>query len=381
MSRSDETARPESSPKSGPHLAAPGEEALGSALARLGLEGTLLLHALAERMGMAATDLSCLLLLVLEGPATAGRLATRSGLTSGAITGVVDRLARVGLVERRSDPDDRRRVVISLVEPRWPQVRQAMTPLSGAVSDLALALQGIRNGAEPPPAPAPGDTTAPVAALRVLQLAGDAFASAVEQLRRPLETAGPAPAPPHSNAVLRLTAWSSGTVVVRAGDLGADLARRVEGPVSVRVRVALVALTQLRGRQAGSGPAVVDVHRDVAWEVDLSGGANRLRVELPDLSVTGINVRGGANRVELALPAPVAPTPVHIGGGANRVQISRPAGVPVRIRVRGGAHDVRVDGIRVDRGWAGDVTPDADADVAPGYDLDISGGASKLVVD
>ena len=46
------------------------------------------------------------------GPLPAGELARRTGLTTGAITGVIDRLAQAGLVRRVPDPSDRRRVII-----------------------------------------------------------------------------------------------------------------------------------------------------------------------------------------------------------------------------------------------------------------------------
>jgi DNA-binding MarR family transcriptional regulator len=56
----------------------------------------------------------CLDFLERVGPATAGQLAAETGLTTGAITAVLDRLERAGLARRAPDPGDRRRV---LVEP------------------------------------------------------------------------------------------------------------------------------------------------------------------------------------------------------------------------------------------------------------------------
>ncbi len=61
---------------------------------------------------MGANDLKCAELLVRKGPMTAGQLAEDSGLTTGAITGVVDRLERAGWARREADPADRRKVVI-----------------------------------------------------------------------------------------------------------------------------------------------------------------------------------------------------------------------------------------------------------------------------
>src|SRR5690349_3034857 len=74
---------------------------------------TVLFHqAIADRLGMHVTDHRCLDILLRSGSITAGELAQRTGLTTGAITGVIDRLEKAGFVQRAKDPADRRRVVI-----------------------------------------------------------------------------------------------------------------------------------------------------------------------------------------------------------------------------------------------------------------------------
>jgi DNA-binding MarR family transcriptional regulator len=65
-----------------------------------------------EEVGLNSTDFASLCLLLLHGPAPAGRLAELTGLTTGAVTGLVDRLERAGLVRREVDPGDRRKVII-----------------------------------------------------------------------------------------------------------------------------------------------------------------------------------------------------------------------------------------------------------------------------
>ncbi len=69
-------------------------------------------EAVAARLGMSSADWKCLGLLGRHGPLTAGRLAELSGLTTGAITGVVDRLERAGYVRRERHPTDRRSVIV-----------------------------------------------------------------------------------------------------------------------------------------------------------------------------------------------------------------------------------------------------------------------------
>lgn len=68
----------------------------------------------AEAAGLHPIDLYVLNLLDLDGPATAGGLADRTALTTGAVTKLVDRLVRADLVERTADPADRRRVVLRI---------------------------------------------------------------------------------------------------------------------------------------------------------------------------------------------------------------------------------------------------------------------------
>jgi DNA-binding MarR family transcriptional regulator len=78
---------------------------------------TVLLHqVIADRLGLNPTDHKCLGLLVDAGrPVTPGELATMTGLTTGAVTGVVDRLEAAGFVRRTRDPEDRRKVGIEVV--------------------------------------------------------------------------------------------------------------------------------------------------------------------------------------------------------------------------------------------------------------------------
>lgn len=65
-----------------------------------------------EDVGVNSTDFGSLCLLLLHGPAPAGRLAELTGLTTGAVTGVVDRLEKGGFVRREVDPADRRKVIV-----------------------------------------------------------------------------------------------------------------------------------------------------------------------------------------------------------------------------------------------------------------------------
>ncbi len=69
-------------------------------------------EAVASHLGMSAAEWKCLGLLDLHGASTASRLAELSGFTTGAITGIVDRLERTGYVRREPHPSDRRSVIV-----------------------------------------------------------------------------------------------------------------------------------------------------------------------------------------------------------------------------------------------------------------------------
>jgi len=104
--------------------------------ARLGREGstlTVLRHArIAEKMGLSGTDHKALDLVgQAEGPLTAGRIAELTGLSTGAITGVIDRLEKAGLVRRVRDPEDRRKVLVEVV----PNAFDRYAPLFESVID------------------------------------------------------------------------------------------------------------------------------------------------------------------------------------------------------------------------------------------------------
>ncbi|WP_330338992.1 MarR family winged helix-turn-helix transcriptional regulator [Streptomyces sp. NBC_00557] len=72
---------------------------------------------LARRLGLNVTDLTCFAFVLEAGDdlLTAGDLAARAHVTTGAVTGILNRLERAGYVTRRPDPADRRRVRVAAV--------------------------------------------------------------------------------------------------------------------------------------------------------------------------------------------------------------------------------------------------------------------------
>src|SRR5262245_5027773 len=99
---------------------------------------TIMFHqAIADRLGMNVTDHKCADILLRTGPITAGELAQRTGLTTGAITGVIDRLEQAGFVRRVRDAHDRRRVII---EPLRERLEQEIGPLFESMARASAEL-------------------------------------------------------------------------------------------------------------------------------------------------------------------------------------------------------------------------------------------------
>lgn len=72
----------------------------------------------AEKIGLSLTDMQMIHVLQLYGPATPGRLATWTGLSSGGVTVALDRLQKAGYIRREPNPADRRSLIVTLAPVR-----------------------------------------------------------------------------------------------------------------------------------------------------------------------------------------------------------------------------------------------------------------------
>jgi DNA-binding MarR family transcriptional regulator len=84
----------------------------------------------AERLGVNRTDLHCLNTIENAGGLTAGELSRETGLTTGAVTGVIDRLERAGYARRVPDPEDRRRVKVEVTPKFYSRADRIWGPLA-----------------------------------------------------------------------------------------------------------------------------------------------------------------------------------------------------------------------------------------------------------
>lgn len=120
---------------------------LENAMRKASSQGAMFAKTVADRAGISSADMDCIDFVNLEGRMTAGRLAELTGLTTGAITGVVDRLEKAGFVQRERDESDRRKVFIVPVGERMMEIgrpfellQRAMRKQSEGYSDAELKL-------------------------------------------------------------------------------------------------------------------------------------------------------------------------------------------------------------------------------------------------
>ncbi|MDP9870016.1 MULTISPECIES: MarR family winged helix-turn-helix transcriptional regulator [Streptosporangium] len=92
-------------------------------------------HASAKACELGATDLYALNILELSGPMTPGELGTRTGLTTGPTTRLVDRLEQAGYVHRAPSPDDRRKVIVEPVA-KPAKLDEVMAPARHRISEI-----------------------------------------------------------------------------------------------------------------------------------------------------------------------------------------------------------------------------------------------------
>ena len=112
----------------------------------------------AARLGVSDTDMRCLNIIENSRGISAGELAAGSGLTAGAVTGVIDRLEQHGYARRLPDPSDRRRVRVEVTPSFYRAAEQIWGPLAAdwqqtlasrfASGELELIISFLRSAGE-----------------------------------------------------------------------------------------------------------------------------------------------------------------------------------------------------------------------------------------
>jgi DNA-binding MarR family transcriptional regulator len=90
----------------------------------------------ADRLGLRLTDMQCINVLDLIGPSTPGELARSTGLTTGGVTAMLDRLEKAGYVKREPNPRDRRSVLVRLKPAKLKKMRAFYGEINDRVAGL-----------------------------------------------------------------------------------------------------------------------------------------------------------------------------------------------------------------------------------------------------
>ncbi|HEY9639029.1 MAG TPA: MarR family transcriptional regulator [Coleofasciculaceae cyanobacterium] len=90
----------------------------------------------ADQLGIDLTACQCLNILQMKGAISAGQLAELTGLTTGAITGVIDRLEKARFVRRVKDANDRRKVIIETTADRQAEINRIYATQGHATTTL-----------------------------------------------------------------------------------------------------------------------------------------------------------------------------------------------------------------------------------------------------
>ncbi len=347
---------------------------------------TVMFHqAVAERMGLSSADHKCLDLIQRhggEGRMTPGRVAELTGLTTGAVTGVLDRLESAGFVRREKDPDDRRQILVHVRHERMEQFVELFEP-------IRIAAEAICAEYSPAELERIMDFTrkcidATIRATETLQRAGAARDEAEANLLT-------LPRGARTSATFEARRGVAALMLGAAGphDDGGHLVRaRFEGaPPTLTQDDGVVAYTHPRGSpldwlRMRSKWVRVALARDVRWAVRIKGGASKLEADLTALSLSSFELMGGASDLLLQLGRAEGVVAVRVKGGASTARIQRPRNMPTKLVVHGGVSGLTVDSMKL--GSVGGLLEWASPDFEGArdrFELELHGGASDLSIE
>ena len=300
----------------------------------------------AERHGLAATDVEVLRLLATEGAMPVGRVGELTALTTGATTRLIDRLEQAGFVRRLPDPADRRRVIVEAAADRATAVAAGVrSRRRGGDARPRRARRRRRSRAStrtwPPASPRSGRHLS-----RTSRRGRPHGRRGVGRARRSprRKPAGSCSSPAAPNV----------TIAALAGPGRRALPRPVQGcrPVRPRPRrddhdpvpaLRLVRLAGTRRGRVGQRVSPLEARPDRAAPqraaaVGDRAARRRHAARGPTCgrsTVSSFEIAGGAGSMSLRLGLPAGRVPIVLGGGAGEITVVRPAGVAIRLRVRG----------------------------------------------
>ena len=331
-------------------------------------------RAAAARMGVTVTDMQVIESLTSIGPMTAGQLAELTGLTTGAITGMINRLEQAGLVRRERDPDDARKVIVQLAADT-----DQMRGIGPAFDAIGLAW---------------GEEIAQYDDEQIALLV-DFLKRGNAVTRQEILWLREAPTTDASAASAPLGGLASGQLVVTGvnslrlrGDKGmAELYQaHFEGLApEVKSSDGTIMIRGPRRRWVLPGShgtnAEVTLNASIPWRIVIQGGASVVTADLGELTLAGLECQGGMSMIDLDLPTPTGVAPILISGGASQITVRRPADVAVRARLKGWVStftfdDQRYANVGSDvRLQSAGFTPDE-----PHYEIEVASSASTVTI-
>jgi DNA-binding MarR family transcriptional regulator len=363
----------------------PGEELLSTmnrrdidsvirSLRRVNFQRSFFGQTVAIRFGLSESDVDALEVLIDAGAASAGRLSEVMGLTTGAVTRVIDRLEQAGYVRRIPDPTDRRRVIVEVVPDKISAVQETMDRVGdkGAeeiahysdeqlivINDFLTRMADITREEATALREAPGQAA----------VGPSEYAAPIGGLTR---------------ARLQFKSGANELLLRGSGAFDDLYQARFEGQVpQVRLRDGVVSV-QYKGRSQWDWRerrADISLTDRIPWDIEIHGGASKLQGKLTSLDLRSFELIGGADSLRLTVGRPTGAVPLRFTGGTNNLRIERPAGVAAQLMLSGGAARIEFD--RQKLGATGGHTTlesAGAADATDRYVVELEGGASRITV-
>ncbi len=322
---------------------------------------------------MTVTDLQVMDILGSTGPMSAGQLADLTGLTTGAITGMLDRLEKAGLVRRERDPSDGRRIIVRLApgQDTVPAISSIFDSMGKAWNDLA----------------SPYDDGQLAFLLEFLKRGNELSRQEIVRLRATPSGEGGIYSTPLTNLTSgRLVFSGISQLTVRADDGMAELYQaRFEGPVpDVKAQDGVVTIRYPRRLwSVGGGQRVTEVTLSVAvpWQIVIQSGTSKINAELGGIDLVSLEIKGGTSMINLGLPDPCGVVRIRIAGGASDITIRRPSGVAAQVHLKGWASTLAFDD-KTFSSAGSDVRMQSPGyeDAARRYDIEVSGSANVVTI-
>jgi DNA-binding MarR family transcriptional regulator len=330
--------------------------------------GASFFRVVATQTGMAAdTDIQVMDILDLAGEVSAGQLAERMGMSTGAIARILNRLEEAGFVRRARDKSDGRRVIV-----RLERGKDEMHKVHSILASLERTWDEVVSRY---------DEEQLAFLLEFLQDSNVLSRKELVQLQEaPLDEGKIFSAPLEGLSRGQLVVSSCARLTLRTSEGMTELYQaRFEGAVpNVAAKDGVVTIRypqRLLGLSGEQRQAVVTLSRAIPWQIVIQSGGLDITAKLAGLDLTSFEIKGGGSRIHLELPVPTGRVPIRISGGGSEIMVRRPAGVAVQAHLKGwGSACVFDDQTRMGNdGWLQSFGFEP---TAPYYDIEVvsSGG-------